>query len=414
MTTSFSLLAAGLRAVLLAALCLALGAPVADAADVYITASFKADPRNPNAREFINTTPWGPSICGDGHIPKCEANGLWSVATNIGGTKTSMGTTGHQRDSAYFIWPEARTLTVREQTTGAEYPLEFKVTGVGFRFGWTGGTFSDDGMTSARPRNCTEQLHNSQAWNRTAMRLINNTSGVRNCSFDWLAVKSKGDPPYEYNIIAFDIVYALTAQDPLKMRSGVYTGRVDYSVGGLGADFDLGDGVALTDNSLSIHFELTVEHAFTLDIPPGSERAILAPDGGWSQWSEHGRVPRALRRQLPFMVSSSGRFGVSLRCEFEQPDGRCGIRNRNAEAADAPLDIQISMPGLFEVDSGAAAVDVPLTLNGPTPVFGADHFVLGRSSWLKFLVQGEPLRQMLDHPGSHYSGDVTVVFDADP
>lgn len=385
----------------------------AEAADVHITASFKADPHNPNVRTFTNTTPWGETICGSGHQAYCEAKGLWSVASNISGTKTSLGTTGYQRDSAWFAWPGERTVIVQSES-GKEYPMLFEVIGIGFRFTWTGGNYWDEGMTQDSPLNCIEQLSNGQAWNRAAMRLIVGRAGARQCSYDWLATRTRGDPPYEYNIAGFDIVYKLTAHDPLSMRSGSYTGSVDYTIGGEGNDFDLGDGVALNDSSLTVHLDLTVEHAFALEIPPGSERAVLVPDGGWSQWADHGRVPRALRRELPFMISSSGRFGVSLRCEFEQPDGRCGIRNRTEDAADVPLDILLSMPGLFEVDSGAAAVDVPLTLNGPTSVFGADHFVLERSSRLKFTVQGEPVRQMLDHPGSHYSGDVTVVFDADP
>lgn len=400
--------------VLYLAFCVLLAGPAA-AADVHISASFKADPRNPNQRTFTNTTPWGPSICGGGHIPKCEAEGLWSVATNVGGTKTSMGTTGHQRDSAHFSWPEAQTVTVRDVTTGMEYPLEFRVIGIGFRYAWTGGNYWDNGMTTARPRNCQERLHNASAWNRTAMRLITGSAGARQCSYDWLAARTKGDPPYEYTIQAFDLVYALDASSPLQMRSGTYVGRLDYSIGGAGADFDLGDGVALSDDSITIHFNLTVEHAFELVLPPDSGRAILAPMGGWTQWTDHGRVPTMLRRDLPFEISSSGRFSVSLQCQWDQPDGRCGLANRTVpDAPHAPLDILLSMPGMRDANSGAEAIDFPLTMTMPKPLFSADHFVIGRRSRLDFQVSGQPLQQMLDHPGSHYSGDVTVVFDADP
>jgi hypothetical protein len=59
-------------------------------------------------------------------------------------------------------------------------------------------------------------------------------------------------------------------------------------------------------------------------------------------------------------------------------------------------------------------VGLPLTTSMTPPVFTADTFIVRRPSQLRFAVNGSAVESMLDHPGSHYRGDVTVIFDADP
>jgi hypothetical protein len=83
-------------------------------------------------------------------------------------------------------------------------------------------------------------------------------------------------------------------------------------------------------------------------------------------------------------------------------------------AEDAPLDIQLTLPGFRVVSTGEDAVGLPLTTTMAPPIFTTQSLVIRRPSRLHFAVNGEPVNKMLDHPGSHYRGDVTVIFDADP
>jgi len=84
------------------------------------------------------------------------------------------------------------------------------------------------------------------------------------------------------------------------------------------------------------------------------------------------------------------------------------------DAPDAPLDIQLTLPGFRDASSGAEAVGIALTTTMTPPVMTADSFIIRRPSRLHFAVNGEAVGTMLDHPGSRYRGDVTVIFDADP
>lgn len=72
----------------------------------------------------------------------------------------------------------------------------------------------------------------------------------------------------------------------------MYRGSLTYTIGP-GGDFDFGNNVTgLSGDTLVINFELDVQHAFIFEFPPGSERAVLEPKGGWQAWLDGGQ-PRA-------------------------------------------------------------------------------------------------------------------------
>ncbi|MFL9581938.1 hypothetical protein [Stenotrophomonas sp. AB1(2024)] len=412
MIRDFSL-SAGLRrlrgAVCVIALVAAAGG--AHAADIHITAEFKPDINDPNKREFVNTTPWS-GVCNGTHLQACINNNWWSIDTKVRGTKQGIRTNDYGRDSFFIGMPEPRTVTVTSDDGLHTFDLGVKIIGAALRLVDQDGDGPTEPASTGNARNCSRALSNTNANNRSVMRLWlrqDGGDGVLECSLHWLNTNN-------YAISEFDFTYKLTTPAPLAMRSGIYTGMTTYRVGGTGegADFDLGNGVVLDDNIVNVHFRLDVQHAFQLDLPPGSDRAVLAPKGGWTQWSDHGIVPKALERELPFSLSSSGQFSVSLECQYPLPDGRCAIRNVTETADDAPLDIRLTLPGFRDAASGVDAVGLPLTTTMAPPVLTADAFIIRRPSQLHFAVNGDAVKAMLDHPGSHYRGEVTVIFDADP
>lgn len=384
-------------------------AGTAGAADVHITAEFKPDLNDPSVRTFTNTTPWT-GVCAQGHMERCRQNNWWSIDTTLRGSKDAVRVTDWGPDGFYIRMPPPRTVQVTSEDGASTFDLDLRIIGAAMRYTDEEGDGAEHIASSGSARGCDFGIIGHGPY--TLMRMLlrrDGGQGSATCSLHWVNTNN-------YAIPMLDFVYALDTPAPLDMRSGIYTGSTVYSFGGTGegTDFDLGNGIALTDRLVHVHFRLDVQHAFRLDIPPGSDRALLVPKGGWRGWTEEGIVPATLERELAFGVSSSGRFSVTLQCQYPQPDGRCGIRNTTVDAEDAPLDVSVTLPGFRDVASGAAAVEVRLNSLGAPPVFGADTVVIGRPARLRLAVQGVPVQAMLANPGTRYRGDVTVVFDADP
>lgn len=383
----------------------------AQAADILITAEFKPSIINPDKREFVNTTPWS-GVCVGTHLQACINNNWWSIDTRIRGTKQAIREHNYGPNGFYIGMPAARTVRVTSDDRAHTFDLGFNIIGAAMRLVDEDRDGPSEPASVGNPRNCDRGLSNASAQNRSTMRMLlrrDGGEGVVACSLHWQETNN-------YLMTEFDFTYKLTTPQPLGMPSGLYRGVTTFRVGGTGegADFDLGNGVALDDNIVNVHFELTVHHPFELELPPGSDRAVLAPRDGWTQWSDHGVAPRALERELPFTVSSSGQFSVSLQCQYPLPDGRCAIRSLSDEAEQAPLDIQLTLPGFRVAASGTDAVGLPLTTTMSPPIFTTDSLAVRRPSRLHFVVKGDALARMLQRPGSHYRGDVTVIFDADP
>ena len=97
------------------------------------------------------------------------------------------------------------------------------------------------------------------------------------------------------------------------------------------------------------------------------------------------------------------------------PDSRCGISNC---PSTVPLDVAITMPWFL----GRAGLGFAQALNYPLiqsvtqpPRFSPKgvEAVFQRRSFLRFEVNGEPIKEMVTHPDTQYKGRVTVIFDAD-
>lgn len=391
------------RYLLSAMLGMAMSSVDAIAADIHITAEFTPDANDPNKRTFTNTTPWSGICTEPGHIENCKSRGIWGIDTTIRGTKSTSGT--GERSYFYFGMPEPRRLTITD-ADGHQRQLTVRVVGMGYRFGYGESVDVGNGMS-----NCTVDLTNYGANTRSTMRLFRRHDQGQGRSACWSG-RVQGTTG-DREIQELDIVYELDAENPLEMPGGVYTGAIGYSIGGAGADIDLGDDVQLDADELTLNFTLTVTHYFGVRFPPGSARAILAPLGGWSQWTDHGRAPTALVKELPFQLSSSSLFGVTLRCQHAQADGRCAIHHQGNRAPDVPLDIRLTVPGVHDRTLGREVVEYPLTSTMNKPLLDPQGYVYERPSRLLFRVDGAPLTEMLTHPGSHYAGDVTVIFDAD-
>ncbi|NBA93690.1 hypothetical protein GUY40_01725 [Pseudomonas sp. R5(2019)] len=197
---------------------------------------------------------------------------------------------------------------------------------------------------------------------------------------------------------------------PLRMKHGLYKGQTTYTVGP-GADFDLGNGVTnLNSPTVTLNFELEVNHAFVLDFPPGSERAVLEPPNGWLDWVNRGRKPQRLYREHPFRIWSSGPFKVYMRCDQSVGEA-CAIQN--AQGHEVPVQVALSLPETI-THSGTPVKQLPIpTRETAALVFDSLAPTLNRQGRLHYEVAREHAGEMLKYPGTTYSGSVTLVFDAE-
>lgn len=233
----------------------------------------------------------------------------------------------------------------------------------------------------------------------------------------WLVPEGAGAcnlvTPFDVPTSSFSMLeytYELRTPNPLDMDAGDYRGTITYRVGPY-QDFDFGDLYLPNDDVLTFNFDLRVEHNLKVDLPPGGNRVELLPEGGWQAWLNRGRQPSRLFRDQTFVISTSGRFKMQLECSLAIGN-TCGLRNGAGD--QVPLQVGISLPfGLH--DQGVQAVNkVPLRLDGVgTELFQPAFYVNNRSGKLHFEVETNDVKDMLEHPGSTYSGVVTVIWDSE-
>ncbi|WP_148708525.1 hypothetical protein [Pseudomonas wadenswilerensis] len=204
--------------------------------------------------------------------------------------------------------------------------------------------------------------------------------------------------------------FELVLPSPLSLKSGIYRAQLQLSVGGSGADFDLGNRVtSVSTDLLTLNFEFTVKHPLKVEFPAGSERAVLEPPGGWMGWINRGAPPQRLYRILPFRIWTTGAISVHTRCEYDL-GGRCGIRGRGGH--QVPLKVALTLPASMR-HLGAPVDNLVLPVGAPSSLtIETVEATLDRQARLLFEVSQADTASMLLYPGETYQGDVTLVLDA--
>ncbi|MCH7376598.1 hypothetical protein MM182_14665 [Aeromonas sp. MR19] len=195
--------------------------------------------------------------------------------------------------------------------------------------------------------------------------------------------------------------YKLKAPDPLKMENGVYKGSLVLSIG-RNKDLDFGNGT-YSDSQLTINFTMKVRHQIKIDFPPGGDKVVLLPPGGWSDWIYRGknRVPSSLRADLHYRIWFSSKIKVTLSCEY--PNGsECFIKNTK-DGHLVPIHVYWRDYSLITTTT-AGLVFAP-SVDG-TPAVNADRFFSFK------ITDSQVLKEMMKRPGGTYKGKVTIIFDA--
>ncbi len=374
----------------------------AHAAEMLITAEFRPSALEPNKNTFTNTTPRG-SYC-QWMSSYCDLLSAYVVDLPVNiVSKTYVKGTNH-RKRLYFGLPGARRVIATNES-GVAIEVDVAISSLSGQLS-PGGT-SNPAFTQYPQGGCTyAATAGHEVWTRFGWN-VRDPNAPSPCH----SVGNGGGTGFTqvYSSQYLGLGLKVTTPSPQGMSNGIYRGQMQYTIGGAGADIDLGDDVKMTDDVVVMNFEFRVEHDFKVERAPGTDTLVLQPTNGWGDWVDHGRPPSSLRQELPFLMTSSGDFSVRLECG-QQVGERCAMRTDSGEAAE--LDVSLTIPGLYDQQSAAPVVDYPLTAGGLPRSFQVREYMQSRSSRLGFSVRGEPLQRMLELPGSYWRGDVTVIFDA--
>jgi len=373
----------------------------AQAVELNITADFRPSALDPTHNRFVNTTPQS-GFCAQ-HGASCKP-GDFTIATGLNVTERRLFGGGDDPREKWYLAADGnwRDVVVRN-ANNHELNARIRLFLVGMEWG-TSNDGTGPGANGASSGGCRGRLgYGNGSMYRYAWDVADaNVVCVRS-------------PRKETNRVAgylyFSIGYHLETPNPLQAQDGQYTGSVTYTVGN-GQQIDLGQG-NYSDSELTLQLLLNVAHDFKVAFPAESPRVQLAPEGGWSRWIDHGLPPARLRQELPFHLTTSMDFSTKLLCEHPAGTG-CGIRN-HADDVVVPVDVDVTIPGMTNLRDGRPAQFTALSSNdAQAPRFTPDGYLMQRRSTLRFTAEREAVTEMLRTPGSHWSGDMTVVFDANP
>ncbi|MGE8062244.1 hypothetical protein [Pseudomonas sp. NPDC089547] len=381
------------------ALAMLLLAPLASAIELTITAQY----RGGGSGRFENTTP-------PGHM--CErwplsCRGRTTVDLPISFTKKTVKGAPDWRDRGFLQAPAAREIDVYHES-GEPRRMRFKWELLSFAA--YSPRLDRNPFWSQLGGGCTSGGQSGGWANGRAARAIflSNPDAPEPCWTD--STYAPEGTVMTVNMTEFAAAFVLDMPPPYRLRSGIYRGTTTYRIGP-GGDFDFGNDVTdLSTDTLTLNFELDVQHPFLVEFPPGSERAVLEPKGGWQAWLSGGKAPGRLYRDLPFRLWSTGPFKAYKLCQYDSGAG-CAIRNDNNE--NAAVQVSLSLP------PGVQYLGNPVQhLALPTGRHAALHFeasmpTINRPGQLHFEAGRDEVQGMLKNPGQTYTGQVTVIFDAE-
>ncbi|KAF1030676.1 MAG: hypothetical protein GAK37_01192 [Pseudomonas sp.] len=390
--------------------------PLGVAADMSITAKFTPDPTNPTLNKFLNTTPVS-GYCRS--LPaECQALGMFSLNVPLSTSPLLPISANHNdpRKGAMFkVSSEWQDVRVIEAESGESHIVKFRLNGFGATYRVSPTVQEITGAPN--PIVGHQRLWRGSSWVNAPAPCRGTGMSVANSAeylFFWRLPETGGVCSKQslfgvdqFHMQAVNISYEMVTPNPLRMSKGSYKSVVDLTyLVGQGGDFDFGDQVVANMNSLTFDFSLEVNHILQVKFPPGAERLALIPQGGWQQWIHRGRRPEKLFANQNFKLWSSGKFAMRLECQHPGTNGNCAIENETGDVVS--VSTAVTVPPGFSQSGNRTALSA---LNDET--FEPALYVDNANATLHFEVDKTGVEQMTRHPGSQYSGNVTVIWDGD-
>lgn len=382
-----------LTCALLLASCLAPG--LSTAGEALITARVDKD-------TIVNTTP-AATFCNQVIYNYCTRR--WTVDLPITYTKSIDLASTNTRSKAYVQVPARQQLTLQNRSTGQTLPMHLSFTGISQRASHQTvpviGRAPDGGCfpTSLQTGNTafTQFIWLIKAAPTPAPCTTDAGSGdgvVQQSQFTLAGVEFKPEFP------------AVDAMSP-----GLWEGFIDYPL--LAArGFDFGEISDASTNSIRFRVQLRVMHDIRVDLPAANGEVVLNPPGGWQSYLMTNKVPERLYHNAPLRIWTNGPFTVYLICQFTS-NARCAMRHPT-RIEYLPVTTALTLPGPFR--------DGPLPVERTRLFIGEANATLithggdlsNQPGMLHFDVPGSYLINMIRYRGTKYSGNITIVFDANP
>jgi hypothetical protein len=375
----------------------------AQTVEVNVTGRFRPNALDPGNTEFENTTPRG-SFC-TWRPTECQRRNayIFDLGNREYWRKSGAGDNAARRDTTYVRFPSPRLVTFTNVDSGHSFQAQISFVAISLRLNFTNGV---DPWYYGVSGGCTAiRGAGGLGWS-TGGWGVRDPQNPQAC----YSTRARNGRTYVYRNVGIGIDVHLPSAATL--QDGRYAATETWTAGGESSDIDLGDNITGI-RYIRLKFAFDVIHDFQLRIPGQDLRAQLIPEGGWSRWINHGHAPERLRHELPFHLTSSMDFSVKLRCEHEV-EGQCGIREGRAGGL-VPVEVDMTLPGMRNLRDGSAAQNTRLVPDDTrAPRFTSEGYIRDRRSSLRFTAGREAVAEMLRSPGSHWEGNMTVLFDADP
>lgn len=387
----------------------ALLVPSAQAANKEIRMVYQPDSAQPAKNVFINKTPNGGFCAAD--PAQCAASRMASIQipTNFYSVRTIEPGVG----LSFTIPTDWRQLTVTNKETQKTETVEVRIAGIGSFYALSHPASQLVGVSDELEGH--QKLWTTSSWNfapSPCQYTGYGSYGPETYRFFW---KTPVGPCAKVNtakipgvtFYSLDVGYEVRTPNPLSMSSGLYTGALSYTLGP-GGDFEVGPWMYPNDTNLTFDVVLDVQHTLKVDLPPGGDKVVLEPEGGWQRWLSTGEKPNRIYRDQPFHISTSSPFKVMMLCD-SYGGSECkmlGGRGSGGYTVEIFLPPGITGPGGSD---GQA-----LTHNVWTGPFEPSHYVDRKPGRLRF----EMTRRSIDwefQPGHFgtYRSTVTVIWDSE-
>ncbi|WLH34596.1 hypothetical protein PSH79_22105 [Pseudomonas sp. FP2196] len=394
-------------------LALALGASSAQAFNQEIRALFQPDPSQPSKNLFVNQTP-NSGYCAN-FPPQCASANMFSIELPVGYSSTRELMPGD--DISVQVPADWRRLTVTNQETQETETVEVRITGIGSNY-----ILSDtvENLTGVQHPTGHDILWTSLSGWLYAPPPCQGTSvsgySARTYRFFWQTpsqapcTKTAAFRIPSMYFEKIDFAYELRTPNPLSMSSGLYTGSIAYSMGP-GGDFDMGAAFQPDDGRLSLDFVLDVQHTLKVDLPPGGDRVLLEPEGGWMPWIASGRKPTQIFRDQLFYLSASSRFKVTMMCN-STGGSRCKLNSPKGNTTE--VETFLTLPGGISGPSGGDVKQLMLLHDTWIGPFQPSVYLDRKAGSLRFAVPKDAIDFLL-RPGlsDTLSGNITIIWDSE-
>lgn len=379
---------ARLRALLLGLLCL--GADTAFASEVLISARVED-------QKLVNTTPrsrW----CSIYNL--CSGHHTIDVPFEM--SKQINLASPDDRDKAYVHLPPRQSFTLTNRSTQETARMQ-----LGYRFVSMKYTYQTQNVIGRSVRNCRFESVSGSPNASKFLWSVYNSDAPAAC----VSVAGSSD---ELQLSVFNelmLTYLADFPSAASLSPGIWEGYIDYPIGSSNG-FDFGNVLQLSSNNIRFRVEITVKHDMQVEFPASGSAVEVIPPGGWKQYETTNKIPPKLVHDSPLKIWAASPFAVYVTCQYGSNLSHCAMKHLRVPDLSA-IYTTLTLPATFH-HNGQPVTSLPLGVGAANAkMIRPVGNVSSQPGLVHFEVPQSDIRRMMVHfRGATYSGNVTLMFDA--